>query len=203
MTGGSSGAPRTAPPVDLPLFVYQAREFEGVDAEFLRARTIHYVRQRSGEVLVSIIDEGLPLPSPDSLWALMSAMQRATTIDPPNGILSSAIAAGTLALIADDSLPTLLDGWPGRITDHTKTEGNVRDYIHTVFLGWFAENGAYPALSGPSSEWRAGVTALVRHQTYRGHLWYLLNASGRVLNENAQMRDEASTIQGLLQESLR
>jgi len=175
-------------------------EFSGVEAELLRARGVHEARGAAASYLVNLIDSGDPLPAADSLWTLLEATQRATTIDPPHGVLAEAISSGTLSLVADDSLRALLSGWDGRIADHEKSEQNHRGYIYEVLIPWRAENGVFPSLNGPTVEWRDRIDAVIRRPAHRGHLWQITD-TGRLLAESDRLISESQTIQRLLASS--
>jgi len=174
-----------------------AAEFSGVEAELLRAREVHEARGAAATELVNLIDADDRLPDADSLWALLAATQRATTIDPPNGVLVEAISSGTLSLVRDGALRALLSGWEGRIADHEKSEQNHRGYIYESLIPWRAENGVFPPIAGPTAEWRSRVDALVRQPVHRGHLWQLASI-GRLLAESDRLIGESRSIQQLL-----
>jgi hypothetical protein len=172
-------------------------EFHSVEAELRRARSVHEARGGAATTLVNMIDEGARLPSADSLWVLLESAGRRTTIDPPSGTLSGSINAGTLTLIQNDSLRTLLAGWPGLVADHQKSEENVRGYINEVLLPWQAEWGVHPPLSGVSDEWYERADTFMRQRAHRGHLWNMTRTQA-LLTESDRLLDRATTIQRLL-----
>jgi len=188
--------------IEQELLVSLASEFDGVEVELVRARAIHEARSAAAAELVNLIDANASMPEADSLWALLATTQRATTIDPPNGVLARAISAGTLSVIRSDSLRTLLSSWDGRVADHEKSEQNHRGYIYEVLIPWRAEKGVFPPLAGPSGEWGQRVDRVVRMPAHRGHLWQL-TAVDRLFAESDGLIEEARTIQRLLEASRR
>jgi hypothetical protein len=184
------------------VFAFTA-EFDGVEAELDRAREVHQARRESTAELIRLIDQGTPLPGADSLWSLMRAAGRATTLDPPNGVLSSALGAGSLTLIQNDSLRVLLASWPRLVSDHAGTEGNAHAWINAQLRPWLVAHDAFPPLPGPSPAWRDRVEGIVRQRDHRGMLWFLHDISGRILTENERLLSETHEIQGLLVRSRR
>jgi hypothetical protein len=63
---------------------------------------------------------GLP---PDTAWTLLDATWIPNTYELSNGVVTSALSSGTLALIGQASLREAVAGWPGRVDDIRERAG--------------------------------------------------------------------------------
>jgi hypothetical protein len=185
------------------LLIALQSEFDDVRRELERAQAVHVVREAANSELLKVTADGSTLPAPDSLWKLLTAAHRGTTINLASGVLGSAIDAGTIALVRDANLRTKLAAWPSRVEDHAMTESGLRGYLLGVLRPWWAEHALYPEDSGPSTRWQTVVAGPIRSAVYRNHVHHIRNMTQTIVSENEQLLIEVTGLKQRLAELTR
>lgn len=112
-----------------------ASELEGARQEMLRARGVHKTRCDATTELRGLFRQADNI-DPTAIGILTRQAASVTSVDAPLGVLLGLISSGSLDLISDASLRSILAGWPARLEDHREAEIYIHDVVRDQWVPW-------------------------------------------------------------------
>jgi len=176
-----------------------AGEFEATQVELKRGHEIVAARSVAAFRLAAFDDQSITQVDLEELTQLYHQATRPDYIDPPTGVLTSAIASGKLSLIRDSELSALLSGWTSRLVDIRNTETDIRNYLMSVHAPEIARRSVVPYGSVPAGE---NFDEALLELAIQNHLNYVANLSTINRSENEQLQAGTSEILDLIRREL-
>ena len=170
-------------------------EFEGTAVEFDAQWARHEQRLAAATQLAELNEESARQLGTENLKHLWLQAYTISRSDPPEGALTSAIAAGSISLIRNEELKSRLTGWKNQLADLRHTEFDMAYYMTNIMVPEMSSRVLLPLGSATStSDFGDALLAIPT----KNHMNVIAFVTGIAQDENEQMQEEVAKIRELL-----
>lgn len=181
-------------------------ELLATDSALVEWQAGHLRVAEAGRLLLGQTDaRPSPSLSTDSIRRLVGATTSNFTVDPPTGVLNSAISTGQLGLIGNEELQAALAGWPATLDDLRANEDQLAGVVFSRLIPYLDEHIAWRAHNsmslGPTS-FAEGIVDLLAQREFENLMIGRVAVSESVARQYDIIRSRLAHLRSLIDQAL-